>query len=352
MSNGYFMLQRRRFVYFWTLLFLSSLFVVVVVAIPTVEINSVYAQSLSDATGLINRINIPTDTGTYEVMITSSFDILDHSFDVDNKRLTLNTSPGLSKNIAEIIIPVNLLSGDITLYVDDVLHDPVVRSTNEVSFLVLRFSDDVEPTLRDGYIIDIIGTKTDVSVYTPAPSSDYILPDHIINNNNDDGDDDDVNGSNDGIDDSMDDNNEHGAVSDSAVSDSAVSDSGNGGGCLVATAAFGSEFSHHIQQLREIRDTKIASTESGRVFLNEFNSIYYTFSPFVADYQRENVMLQDITRFYLGPMLLSLGIMHNAQAGSEVDILTFGVSVIALNIGMYIVAPIAVLMILFRSCIR
>lgn len=335
MSSGFSMLLRhRRFAHPCTLLFLSSLFVVVMsVAID----NPVHAQSLSDATGLVTRIDIPTDNGTFEVVITSSFDILDHSFDVENKRLTLNTSPGLSENIAEIIIPVNLLSGDITIHVDDILHDVNVRSTDTVSFLVLRFSDDTEPTLRDGYVIDIIGTKTDVNVYIPEPSSDHILPDYSTDDDESDGD--GGNGGNDG--------NANGN------GDSDVNRNGDtGGGCLVATAVFGSELNPHVQQLREIRDTKVASTESGRIFLNGFNSIYYTFSPFVADYQRENVMLQDATRFYLGPMLLSLGVMHHAQAESEVDILTFGIFVITLNIGMYVVAPAAVLIILFRSYFR
>jgi len=41
-----------------------------------------------------------------------------------------------------------------------------------------------------------------------------------------------------------------------------------GGGCLIATATFGSELSPQIQQLRELRDNTILSTESGIAFMN------------------------------------------------------------------------------------
>ena len=38
---------------------------------------------------------------------------------------------------------------------------------------------------------------------------------------------------------------------------------GDGGGCLIATAAFGSELSPQVQFLREIRDNTVLQTESG-----------------------------------------------------------------------------------------
>ena len=61
---------------------------------------------------------------------------------------------------------------------------------------------------------------------------------------------------------------------------------GDGGGCLIATATFGSELAPEVQKLREIRDNSLLQTESGEKFMNSFNDFYYSFSPIVADYER------------------------------------------------------------------
>ena len=50
-----------------------------------------------------------------------------------------------------------------------------------------------------------------------------------------------------------------------------------GGGCLIATAAYGSEMAPQIQQLRELRDNTILSTQFGTAFMIGFNQIYYSF---------------------------------------------------------------------------
>jgi hypothetical protein len=110
-----------------------------------------------------------------------------------------------------------------------------------------------------------------------------------------------------------------------------------GGGCLIATAAYGSELSPQVQLLREIRDNQLMNTESGKSFMSGFNEMYYSFSPYIADMQRENPMLKEAVKLGLTPMLSSLAIMENANSESEV--LGFGLSVIALNLGMYIAAP-------------
>ncbi|MEK0352828.1 MAG: CFI-box-CTERM domain-containing protein, partial [Nitrosopumilus sp.] len=46
-----------------------------------------------------------------------------------------------------------------------------------------------------------------------------------------------------------------------------VIDETEGGGCLIATATFGSELAPQVQQLRELRDNTILSTESGTAFM-------------------------------------------------------------------------------------
>jgi len=110
-----------------------------------------------------------------------------------------------------------------------------------------------------------------------------------------------------------------------------------GGGCLIATAAYGSEMAPQVQLLREIRDNQLMNTESGKSFMSGFNELYYTFSPTIADMERESPMFKEAIKLGLTPLLSSLAIMENAESESEV--LGLGLSVIALNLGMYVGLP-------------
>ena len=112
-----------------------------------------------------------------------------------------------------------------------------------------------------------------------------------------------------------------------------------GGGCLIATAAYGTELAPQVQFLREIRDNTIMSTASGASFMTGFNQLYYSFSPTIADMERANPMFQEVVRTFITPMISSLSIMTLADSGSEVEVLGLGISVIMLNLGMYIAAP-------------
>lgn len=111
-----------------------------------------------------------------------------------------------------------------------------------------------------------------------------------------------------------------------------------GGGCLIATAVYGSEMSPQVQSLREIRDNKVMSTKLGISFMNKFNQFYYSFSPFVADYERENPTFKELVKVGMTPMLFSLSIL--SVADSEQEILGLGIGIIVINVGMYFVAPI------------
>ena len=81
------------------------------------------------------------------------------------------------------------------------------------------------------------------------------------------------------------------------------------------------------------------STASGASFMTGFNQLYYSFSPTIADMERANPMFQEVVRAFITPMISSLSIMTLADTGSEVEVLGLGVSVIMLNLGMYIAAP-------------
>jgi hypothetical protein len=72
-----------------------------------------------------------------------------------------------------------------------------------------------------------------------------------------------------------------------------------------------------------------------------FNDVYYSFSPIVADYERENPLFKEIVKITITPMLSSLAIMENANSESEV--LSMGLSVIMLNLGMYLGVPAVVI---------
>jgi hypothetical protein len=113
--------------------------------------------------------------------------------------------------------------------------------------------------------------------------------------------------------------------------------SGNGGGCLIATATYGSEMATEVQQLRELRDNQLLNTEFGTAFITTFNDIYYSFSPIIADYERENPLFKEAVKIVITPMISSLSLMENANSESEV--LGIGLSVIMLNLGMYLGVP-------------
>ena len=112
-----------------------------------------------------------------------------------------------------------------------------------------------------------------------------------------------------------------------------------GGGCLIATAAFGSELAPQVQQLRELRDNTILQTESGTAFMAGFNQFYYSFSPVIADLERESPLFKEAVKLTLTPMLSSLSLLNYVDIDSEQDMLGYGISLIILNAGMYVGIP-------------
>jgi len=112
------------------------------------------------------------------------------------------------------------------------------------------------------------------------------------------------------------------------------------GGCLIATATYGSEMAPQVQLLREIRDNQLMNSDYGVSFMTGFNQLYYSFSPDIADMERENPVFKEFVKIAISPMLLSLSIMTFAE--SENEILGLGIGVILLNIGMYFVLPFVV----------
>jgi hypothetical protein len=247
-------------------------------------VSPAFGQLLSDRTGLVNRLDVEVNGQSFEVESVSNYDVSSHQFDKDEKRLTIFIDSGIEDNFGELVIPQEFLGGNFTFYLNDHSFNPVVKSSDRVSFVTLNF------TGKGTNKLDIIATD---------------IPSDLEKK------------------------------SETDIDESAS----EGGGCLIATATYGTELAPEIQLLREIRDQKLMKTEYGKSFMDSFNKFYYSFSPTVADYEREHPFLKDSVKLFLTPMISSLSILNYVQMDNNVQVLGVGIGVIALNIGMYFAAP-------------
>tara|TARA_B100001964_G_scaffold169379_2_gene186239 strand:+ start:1466 stop:2251 length:786 start_codon:yes stop_codon:yes gene_type:complete len=237
-------------------------------------VNPAFAFLSEDGTGLIKRFDVNVDGHIFEVITTSNYDIEEHEFNKDEKRLTFFVNSSLENNLGEMVLPNELLGDNLTFYVNDVKSIQNVKSSEKISFITLNF------TGIGNNKIDIIGTEI-------AETFDS-----------------------------------------------------QGGGCLIATATFDSEMSEQVQQLRELRDNSLLQTEYGTAFVKSFNQFYYSFSPFIADYERENVLFKEAIKITITPMLLSLSVLNYVDIDSEQTVLGYGIGIISLNAMMYLGLPI------------
>ena len=127
----------------------------------------VSGQSLSDATGLINRLDVQTSGYTFEIKLTSNFDLTDYTFDKNEKQITLYFDSALENNLAEIIIPKDLLSGNFMFYLNDQEFLPRVESNEKISFITLNF------TGSGNNVVKIIGSEYLVGL-DPIVSNDTL----------------------------------------------------------------------------------------------------------------------------------------------------------------------------------
>ena len=111
-------------------------------------ISPVNGQLLSDATGLVNRLDVKTDGFTFEIETISNFNIHDYNFDKDEKKLSLFIKSGLENNLGEVLIPQALFGGNFTFYLNDNQFFPKINSNEKISFITLNFTGSGENKLE------------------------------------------------------------------------------------------------------------------------------------------------------------------------------------------------------------
>ena len=120
--------------------------------------------AISEKTGLKKDFTIETSGYDFEVETVSNFNIQDVQFNRDDKKLTFNIDSELENNFAEIQIPVNLINGNMTVFVNGHEIFPEIRKNDKISFIVLEFDGNGTNTL------EIIGTT-----YLPEFSSAALI---------------------------------------------------------------------------------------------------------------------------------------------------------------------------------
>jgi len=252
--------------------------------LSTLIILPVYGIDLSELenVGLKNKYLIIFDGNEFEIEIVANFQVVSHTFSETDKSLTFNIETGRDiGNESEIYVPRGIFVDSPIVLLDGLLVSPIINKNDNTFYIGMTIEGKGE------HVIEIIDAK---NIDTESPEAP------------------------------------------------------NGGGCLIATAAFGSEMAPQVQLLREIRDNTVLQTESGALFMTSFNQFYYSFSPVIADYERENYTFKEAVKLALTPLLTSLILLQYADIDSEAEMLGYGIGIIILNLGLYIVAPVVLIM--------
>jgi len=232
--------------------------------------------------GLKNKYIIISDGNKFEIGVVVNFQIAAPIFSETDKSLTFNAETARDVgNESEFYIPRGLFVGPVMVLLDGQEVSPIINENDNIIYIGMTVDG------KGKHVIEIIETKS-IGMESQEVS--------------------------------------------------------NGGGCLIATATFSSELAPQVQQLRELRDNIVLQTESGTSFMTGFNQFYYSFSPAIADYERENPVFKEAVKLTLTPLLTSLTLLQYADIDSEYEMLGYGIGIIILNIGVYFVAPAVLIM--------
>ena len=137
-------------------------------------------QLLSDATGFINRLDVQTSGYIFELKLTSNFDLTDYSFDKDQKQILLYFDSELENNLAEIIMPQNLLSGNFTFYLNDQEFFPKIQSNEKIHFITLNFTGSGSNVIAISGSEYLSGLTEIVSIENEIPITSEISSDNYF----------------------------------------------------------------------------------------------------------------------------------------------------------------------------
>jgi len=146
-------------------------------------ISPIYGQLLSDATGLVNRLDVKTGGYTFEIETVSNFNIHDYDFDKDEKKLSLFINSGLEKNLGEILIPQIFLGGNFTFYLNEQQYFPKVNSNEKISFITLNFTGSGENKLEiigTTYLNDLTDKDEIILKESSTPPKEEMSSDNIV----------------------------------------------------------------------------------------------------------------------------------------------------------------------------
>jgi len=73
--------------------------------------------------------------------------------------------------------------------------------------------------------------------------------------------------------------------------------------------------------------------------MGAFNDVYYSFSPTVADWERQNPIFKEAVKLTITPLITSLSLLHHTEINSEAGMLFYGIGILLLNIGVYFIGP-------------
>ena len=282
----------------------------IVLLLFLITIPSALAIPIADKTGLKFSFPVSIDDGYLVIEGTANFQVKSIDFHKESRELTLKIQSSLNDNLVEMTIPKDLFS-----------HDSLTFTVTSIALSLTDASDSSSSTLEilpkivhyDEKMIFVTLEFNGIGTHHLTISEPVDQKIEQIDN----------------LDDQSAEN---------------ISEPSEDGGCLIATAAFGSEMAPQVQFLREIRDGKVMATQSGTAFMTGFNQFYYSFSPAVADYERENPMFKEAVKLTLTPLLTSLAILNYVDIDTEQEMLGYGIGVILLNLGMYFAAPAVLVM--------
>lgn len=106
----------------------------------------VFAEPLSDRTGLSTSFDLKVDDKTFVLRTTANFDIQSAGF--DDGRLVLQIKTSLEDNIGELQIPQNITQGQLKFYLDGSEIPAKVLQNEKISFVTLEFKGNGTHTLE------------------------------------------------------------------------------------------------------------------------------------------------------------------------------------------------------------